>query len=664
MDCLDDPSISLIGANANFLGNEFPCNNNEVQVHLSPAGTKSYKESLRLHAKWQWSLIVKVYGKKVGYKYLVSRIEQLWKIKKQPAVVDLGEDFFLLKFQNEEDCSYVLKKGPWFIGGHFLTVRKWEPNFKASEASFFSVAVWVRLHELPVEFFDFEVLKKIGQAMGTLLRVDNRTLMGERGRYARLCVQINMDKPLATDFMIEGKKQSLVYEGIGTLCFHCGRLGHNADSRPDKVGITATERPMAEEKGFGPWMVVTRKRKSNKSAKNPIPKSNSNSNVQDKKGSQQGKLVNKSRLPEITHNGSNQLPVDLHPPKAFSDVAKRNVKGKQILTKPGKQKENWVPRYFEKWENSKSQIPISASSKTAVSIPSSKGLPCGDNLTSAFINSANLEAPSDPLLAHAMGFLREQNPKFSPKHLPFSFSPISEKEEVWDQDETENQPSPQSPRTEEQTSLLQARSLSDGFDKATEGTVSVQRIAGEDLRATGIVLEPTLCISGGKEPTSGEAKESSTHPTADLGGADYSDNDFSPTVSNRVGTGHDGDLGSPVGTSGLEPAALDPIPAEVFTPCGSDRVSDRQQQTLSCDPLDNSKCETLPRLRSILKSARGVPKPPIGEPTDAQSGCLLDTVTKPSKGRVVQKVAERTKTRKGRRTKSGDDNDCVELQGC
>ncbi|OMO55430.1 hypothetical protein COLO4_35995 [Corchorus olitorius] len=85
----------------------------------------SSDEKSQLHAKWQLSLIVKVFGKKVGFKFLVFKLEQIWKIKNPPAVIYLGEDFFLLKFHNEDDYNYVLKEGPWFIAGHFLTVRMW-----------------------------------------------------------------------------------------------------------------------------------------------------------------------------------------------------------------------------------------------------------------------------------------------------------------------------------------------------------------------------------------------------------------------------------------------------------------------------------------------------------------------------------------------------------
>ena len=37
-------------------------------------------------------------------------------------MVDLGRDFFLLRFSIIEDLEMVLKKGPWFIGEHFLSI--------------------------------------------------------------------------------------------------------------------------------------------------------------------------------------------------------------------------------------------------------------------------------------------------------------------------------------------------------------------------------------------------------------------------------------------------------------------------------------------------------------------------------------------------------------
>jgi hypothetical protein len=55
--------------------------------------------------------------------------------------VDLGMGFFLIRFDSRTGFEDVLKGGPWFIGEHFLSLKPWVPNFRASEASVSSVAI-------------------------------------------------------------------------------------------------------------------------------------------------------------------------------------------------------------------------------------------------------------------------------------------------------------------------------------------------------------------------------------------------------------------------------------------------------------------------------------------------------------------------------------------
>lgn len=81
----------------------------------------------------------------------------------------------------------MLKGGPWFIGGHYLSIRCWEPKFRAETAKLSTVAVWIRLPGLPIEYYEPLVLKDIGLAIGPMLRIDTQTAIEVRGRFARLC---------------------------------------------------------------------------------------------------------------------------------------------------------------------------------------------------------------------------------------------------------------------------------------------------------------------------------------------------------------------------------------------------------------------------------------------------------------------------------------------
>ena len=156
-----------------------------------------YRETMsRIRQPWSKALIVKVFGSTVGYNYLTFKINELWKPGAKLDCVDLGRDFFLIRFNYVDDFDKVLKGGPWLIGGHFRAIRPWKPYFKAFEAKLNSVAVWIKFLELLIEFYDREVLKEIGSAIGPVLCIDSYTASRSRGSYARLCVQVDLEKPL------------------------------------------------------------------------------------------------------------------------------------------------------------------------------------------------------------------------------------------------------------------------------------------------------------------------------------------------------------------------------------------------------------------------------------------------------------------------------------
>nr|POE69895.1 uncharacterized protein CFP56_38102 [Quercus suber] len=192
--------------------------------------TKDFKQKIR--RPWAKAFIVKVYGRDVGFHFLREKLLAMWKLAGRLDCVHLGRGFFLVRLSLKEDVENVLKKGPWFIGGHFLSIRPWEPNFRASSANVSSVALWIRLNELPIEYYNVEALHLIGGVIGDVLRIDTFTTSETRGRFAQLCVQVDVGKPLATTIMIGKLEQPISYEGLHKLCFGCGRMGHGKESCP------------------------------------------------------------------------------------------------------------------------------------------------------------------------------------------------------------------------------------------------------------------------------------------------------------------------------------------------------------------------------------------------------------------------------------------------
>ena len=183
-----------------------------------------------MRAVWSSAIIVETYGRNVGFSFLSSKIRNLWNPSGKLDYIDLGHDYFLIKFDCPQDLDKVFKGEPWFIGQQFLAIRKWELEFKVLTASLSSVAIWIRLSVLPIEFHEPRALLKIGQVIGLILRTDSQKTSNVRGRFARLCVQVNLDKPLINTIQIGKMVQMVQYEGLNSLWFGCGCIGHCKES--------------------------------------------------------------------------------------------------------------------------------------------------------------------------------------------------------------------------------------------------------------------------------------------------------------------------------------------------------------------------------------------------------------------------------------------------
>ncbi|XP_061363787.1 uncharacterized protein LOC133307312 [Gastrolobium bilobum] len=140
--------------------------------------TKEAKQ--RLRSPWKNAIIVKLLGKKVGVMYMKTKLESLWSKLGSIVVADLGNDFFSVKFSSVEDLNLALTGGPWVLMGHYLAIRRWEPFFNPYKANIHTVAAWIRLPGIPLEYCVLSVLKMIGSSIGKVLKIDKTTSSGDR----------------------------------------------------------------------------------------------------------------------------------------------------------------------------------------------------------------------------------------------------------------------------------------------------------------------------------------------------------------------------------------------------------------------------------------------------------------------------------------------------
>nr|XP_033514387.1 uncharacterized protein LOC117279048 isoform X1 [Nicotiana tomentosiformis] len=144
-----------------------------LNENLSLSVPITLEDKQRIYHPWKYSLIIKLQGRRILHQILKQKIQDLWKISEKFPLIDLGNDYFIVKLQKEENMNLILQKGPWFIYGNFLSIQRWQPNFVATEARQTYSAVWVRLPQVPTEFYDGKMLQKIGGAIERLLKVVN-----------------------------------------------------------------------------------------------------------------------------------------------------------------------------------------------------------------------------------------------------------------------------------------------------------------------------------------------------------------------------------------------------------------------------------------------------------------------------------------------------------
>ncbi|KAJ1439231.1 hypothetical protein SESBI_02602 [Sesbania bispinosa] len=182
----------------------------------------SKKEKKSICIPWKRTVIIKLLGKRVGYKMLQNRLYKLWHPSSGMEIIDLENEYFLVRFSNTDDYN------------HFIE------------------------HGLSVEYYDRKILWRIGDTLGHTIKIDNNTLREKScwaGRY------------------------KVGYEGLHMVCFECGMYDHQRDTcsllksgsekeQTEVEGPTVTTEQVVPpavtnvkampDEGFGPWMLVQR----------------------------------------------------------------------------------------------------------------------------------------------------------------------------------------------------------------------------------------------------------------------------------------------------------------------------------------------------------------------------------------------------------------------
>lgn len=102
-------------------------------------------------------------------------------------------------------------------------------------------------HEKKAVFRSFsEPINITNRPIGNPIRVDTVTEKASRGKFAKLCVEVDLAQPLTPSVQIGKCKQpdtKRIYEGLHVISFSCGKVGHKKEdcrvkeAKPNSVQI-------------------------------------------------------------------------------------------------------------------------------------------------------------------------------------------------------------------------------------------------------------------------------------------------------------------------------------------------------------------------------------------------------------------------------------------
>jgi hypothetical protein len=141
-------------------------------------------------------------------------------------MMDIGYGFFMVKFDLEVDREKVISGGPWMIFDHCVAIRPWTTDFISSQVQINKTLVWIRFPSLGMEYYDESLLLALATAVGRPVKVDIHTLDASRGKFARVCIEIDLDKPVVGKVWFRDYWYKVEYEGLHLLCQRCGLYGH------------------------------------------------------------------------------------------------------------------------------------------------------------------------------------------------------------------------------------------------------------------------------------------------------------------------------------------------------------------------------------------------------------------------------------------------------
>jgi len=162
---------------------------------------------------------------------LSTKLGKIWKTTVVWKMVPLSKGYYDFHFDLADDLRKIWAAGTINLKSGLLRLSQWTKDFKYYSQKQTHVSLWIRLVELPQEYWWERTLKEIASTVGTPIDIDGPTRNRTFGHYARMLVDIDLSKRAYDEILVERDgfafKVEVQYERRPLFCHHCYSIGHN-----------------------------------------------------------------------------------------------------------------------------------------------------------------------------------------------------------------------------------------------------------------------------------------------------------------------------------------------------------------------------------------------------------------------------------------------------
>ncbi|GLJ20412.1 hypothetical protein SUGI_0370770 [Cryptomeria japonica] len=175
------------------------------------------------------AIIAQFVGPKFPRNTIRSRIIENW--GKHVMVKFLPKNFFVAIFKDGAERDKTLGLENWFLDKRLLYFQPWTPNFDPTPLAVYDKPVWIRLYNLPIEYWNESCLEKIRRNLGSLLEFDEDIIENDLYTYAIMKIVAVKRIPSSVFlFTTNGSwEQQIKVEKEIISCARCGSKMHNVD---------------------------------------------------------------------------------------------------------------------------------------------------------------------------------------------------------------------------------------------------------------------------------------------------------------------------------------------------------------------------------------------------------------------------------------------------